>query len=237
MCLLFILLFFLPTSYSFGSVISVKLGKIPTTVHIKNNLVSWNLKSIQLLLEPNTFESLLKRLPKNAFVKAANKSFLKNNYLKSYSNLRLKFDPKKKRITPQKGFTQNFKGIPVWATTFEAQTIASKGKRGDFYMNRWDLGAALPSRNFLGKNILVYYPKTKKSVVVPVIDVGPWNTKDDWLSKGKRPTSEKGKDTRGRTTNKAGLDLSGPVWVELGIPVKKAMALNHSDYVEFVLLD
>jgi hypothetical protein len=51
-----------------------------------------------------------------------------------------------------------------------------------------------------------------------VLDVGPWNEHDTaYVLHGQRPAAESGVDTRGRTTNAAGIDLGEAVWRRLGM--------------------
>lgn len=51
-----------------------------------------------------------------------------------------------------------------------------------------------------------------------VLDVGPWNEFDDaYVFGGERPQAESGRDTRGRRTNGAGIDLGEYVWKALGM--------------------
>lgn len=47
-------------------------------------------------------------------------------------------------------------------------------------------------------------------------DVGPWNTEDPYWQDGSRPDAEDGVDTRGRRTNRAGIDLSYALAESLG---------------------
>jgi RHS repeat-associated protein len=78
-----------------------------------------------------------------------------------------------------------------------------------------DIFAALPSRRALNKNVEIYYRGHLR--VVPVWDVGPWNTKNPyWLTCG-RPQAESGTDLFGRKTNKAGIDLSNELFRGLGL--------------------
>jgi lysozyme family protein len=72
------------------------------------------------------------------------------------------------------------------------------------------LGCALPYR-FPGAR-----PKVKvtnrangKTVVCDIVDVGPWNTTDNyWSVPQGRPQAESGRDLKGRKTNLAGLDIT-----------------------------
>jgi hypothetical protein len=61
--------------------------------------------------------------------------------------------------------------------------------------------------------------------VVPVLDVGPWNTDDDYWSSGQRPAAERGRGTYRTPVNRAGIDLSDATFALLG--------LRGNDYVEW----
>ena len=64
--------------------------------------------------------------------------------------------------------------------------------------------------------IQVTNPKNNKSLVLAVVDTGPWNTKDSAYVLGTaRPQAETGVDTHGRKTNRAGLDISPKARAEL----------------------
>ena len=69
-------------------------------------------------------------------------------------------------------------------------------------------GVALPYRFPADKrpNVRVYFKG--KSVVCPVMDVGPWNIHDPYWELDRRPQAESGTDQRGRRTNRAGIDLT-----------------------------
>lgn len=76
-----------------------------------------------------------------------------------------------------------------------------------------DFFCALPSRKALRALVRIINPRTADEVICPVLDVGPWNTNDDEYVFGTaRPQAESGTDSRGRTTNGAGIDLSEAVW-------------------------
>jgi hypothetical protein len=56
-----------------------------------------------------------------------------------------------------------------------------------------------------------------KVVTCPIIDVGPWNTRDPyWMTSG-HPQAESGKDMTGRTTNAAGIDLTPAAAAAIGL--------------------
>jgi hypothetical protein len=77
---------------------------------------------------------------------------------------------------------------------------------------------ALPSVLALGKFVHVRNPRTQKSTMAVVLDVGPWEEHDNGYVFGtSRPIAECGQDTRGRVTNHAGIDLSEKVWRVLGM--------------------
>lgn len=92
---------------------------------------------------------------------------------------------------------------------------------------------ALPSWRALHRFVRVRNPLNGKQTLAIVLDVGPWNEADDRyvfqpvtvapLSPAVqdlpivRPAAESGKDTRGRTTNHAAIDLSEAVWEALGM--------------------
>jgi len=209
------------------------LGKYSVEVlESKNGELAFSVDLANLFLGARVWEqkglsqSVLLYQNKHFVTKKALQNFLQFSYSKSLKKI--------DSIKPRQG---GFKGIPVWATTFEPQVIASAGLRGDWKLVEGQLAAALPSREYLGKNILVYHPETGKVVLVPVLDVGPWNTKDAWLKTGRRPQSEGGQDRRGRKTNLAGLDLSSQVWIELGVKSDRVKRYMYSAYVEFIPLE
>ncbi len=79
---------------------------------------------------------------------------------------------------------------------------------------------ALPSFAALHQFVRVKNPANGKSAMAIVLDVGPWNEHDDnyVFSNGLvRPAAESGTDTRGRTTNGAGIDLGERIWKALGM--------------------
>jgi hypothetical protein len=77
---------------------------------------------------------------------------------------------------------------------------------------------ALPCVTALHRFVRITNPATGKSSIAIVLDVGPWNEHDDaYVFEGARPLAESGVDTRGRTTNGAGIDLSERVWQRLGM--------------------
>lgn len=75
---------------------------------------------------------------------------------------------------------------------------------------------ALPHPRALGRMVEVRY--RDRAVVVPVLDVGPWNVDDAYWERGARPASERGRGAYRTPVNTAGIDLSDPVFAELGLP-------------------
>jgi hypothetical protein len=78
-----------------------------------------------------------------------------------------------------------------------------------------DVFVALPSRKALNKNVELEYKGN--TLIVPVKDVGPWNTKDPYWLTNSRPQAESGTDLYGRKTNGAGIDLSNETFRQLGL--------------------
>jgi hypothetical protein len=76
---------------------------------------------------------------------------------------------------------------------------------------------SLPA-NALFKFVRVTNVANQKSVIAVVLDIGPWNIKDDdYVFSGKRPQAETGTDLFGRPTNGAGIDLGEKVYAQLGM--------------------
>lgn len=82
-------------------------------------------------------------------------------------------------------------------------------------------GVALPYRWSHGPRPRVRVWLRGRFVDCDIMDVGPWNTQDPyWLVDGKRPQAESGTDTRGRKTNKAGIDLTPAAAKAIGLSGK-----------------
>jgi hypothetical protein len=75
---------------------------------------------------------------------------------------------------------------------------------------------ALPHPRALGRMVEVRY--RERAVVVPVLDVGPWNIDDAYWEHDGRPASERGHGTYRTPVNTAGIDLSDAVFAALGLP-------------------
>jgi hypothetical protein len=75
---------------------------------------------------------------------------------------------------------------------------------------------ALPHPRALGRTVEVRY--RDRAVVVPVLDVGPWNVDDAYWEHDGRPASERGRGAYRTPVNTAGIDLSDAVFAALGLP-------------------
>ena len=75
---------------------------------------------------------------------------------------------------------------------------------------------ALPHPRALGRMVEVRY--RDRAIVVPVLDVGPWNVDDAYWEHDARPASERGRGAYRTPVNTAGIDLSDAVFAELGLP-------------------
>jgi hypothetical protein len=78
-----------------------------------------------------------------------------------------------------------------------------------------DRFVALPHPCALRRDVEVRYQG--RALVVPVLDVGPWNTDDDYWSTGQRPAAERGRGAYRTPVNSAGIDLSDATFATLGM--------------------
>jgi len=78
-----------------------------------------------------------------------------------------------------------------------------------------DLFVALPHRSALRKNVELRHGV--RTLVVPVLDVGPWNVDDDYWTAGRRPAAERGHGAFRKPSNEAGIDLSDATFAALGL--------------------
>lgn len=87
--------------------------------------------------------------------------------------------------------------------------------------NGWanKLGCALPY-HFSGKRPQVRVYANGKIVLCEIVDVGPWNTHNNYWDTDSRPQAESGIDMSGRHTNHAGIDLTPAAAKALGIDGK-----------------
>jgi hypothetical protein len=77
------------------------------------------------------------------------------------------------------------------------------------------LFVALPHPRALGKDVEVRY--RNRAIIVPVLDVGPWNVDDAYWETGARPAAERGRGVYRAPSNRAGIDLSDAVFAALGL--------------------
>lgn len=103
-----------------------------------------------------------------------------------------------------------------------------EGQIGDITATRMRIRSdsrfvALPHRSALGKRVEVRHGD--RSVGVEVLDVGPWNIDDAYWEDSERPAAERGRGFFRRPVNPAGIDLSDPVFAELG--------MQDNDYVDW----
>ena len=85
------------------------------------------------------------------------------------------------------------------------------------------LFVALRDRRALGRDVEVRYHDC--AIVVPVLDVGPWNIDDPYWERDARPASEHGRGFYRTPVNPAGIDLSDATFSALG--------LRDNDYVDW----
>jgi len=79
-------------------------------------------------------------------------------------------------------------------------------------------GASLPARFPKPPPSVRIFASNGRSTTVPIVDVGPWNTTDDyWNRPGGRPQAESGTDKSGRRTNRAGIDITPATIRALGL--------------------
>jgi len=119
-------------------------------------------------------------------------------------------------------------GLGVWTIrnarqpgTWQHVLATREGMIGDITSSRTIIRAdsmfvALPHRRALGRFVEVRY--RDRAIVVPVLDVGPWNIDDAYWEHDDRPASERGRGYYRTPVNKAGIDLSDAVFAALGLP-------------------
>jgi uncharacterized protein (TIGR02594 family) len=126
------------------------------------------------------------------------------------------------------------------ATRFMGITMSVFGGSGDRQTSAYDdhvisnteLGCALPY-HFPAPVPKVRIYANGKSVVVPIVDVGPWNDNPPdayWLT-GARPQAESGHDLKGRKTNHAGIDGTPGTWRALGLDPEDGLAIVQWEFV------
>lgn len=109
----------------------------------------------------------------------------------------------------------------IVATVFGGTKDPNQSAYEKRMINNTELGCALPFR-FEGPRpqVIATNNATGHMCIMPIVDVGPWNTKDPYWETKTRPQAETGTDTRGRKTNLAGIDLTQGAAKALGISGK-----------------
>lgn len=105
--------------------------------------------------------------------------------------------------------------------TWQHVLATREGMIGDLTSSRTvirpdSMFVALPHPRALGRTVEVRY--RDRAIVVPVLDVGPWNVDDAYWERDQRPASERGRGAYRRPVNTAGIDLSDAVFAALGLP-------------------
>ncbi len=109
----------------------------------------------------------------------------------------------------------------ITATIFGGADDFNRSAYTNEVLNDTAYYVALPYR-FVGKrpNVMITNRANGATQIAPIMDVGPWNIDDPyWATIDGRPQAESGTDTRGRRTNKAGIDLSPALAKALGISI------------------
>ncbi len=110
--------------------------------------------------------------------------------------------------------SKRFTGIT--ATVFGGSSDPNTSAYDNHEIDDEEFGVALPAR-FTGARPKVRVFYGDKSVDCSIVDVGPWNTNDEYWKTNSRPQAETGVDNSGRTTNHAGIDLTPAAALALGI--------------------
>ena len=92
---------------------------------------------------------------------------------------------------------------------------------------------ALPHPSALRRDVELRYQG--RALVVPVLDVGPWNVDDDYWSDGQRPAAERGRGAYRTPANRAGIDLSDATFATLGLHDNDTIEWRfvHRGYIPF----
>lgn len=109
--------------------------------------------------------------------------------------------------------------VGITATVFGGVGDDEKSAYDGHLITDTELGVSLPYR-FRGSRPKVRVIRGSKSIVCPIVDLGPWNIADPYWQTGARPQAETGTDNTGRKTNRAGIDLSPAAARVLGIDGK-----------------
>ena len=96
-----------------------------------------------------------------------------------------------------------------------------------------DQFVALPHPSALRRDVELRYGG--RAMVVPVLDVGPWNVDDAYWSNGQRPAAERGRGSYRSPVNRAGIYLSDATFATLGLRDNDVVEWRfvHRGYVPF----
>lgn len=104
--------------------------------------------------------------------------------------------------------------------TWQRVIATREGQIGDITATTMRIRAdsrfvALPDPSALNRMVEIRYGD--RVIVTKVLDVGPWNVDDPYWRHDERPASERGKGAFRTPVNTAGIDLSDPIFAELGM--------------------
>lgn len=108
----------------------------------------------------------------------------------------------------------------IVATVFGGRSDPNRSAYDNHVITDDELGVALPYRFPPGERPKVTVMRAGRAVTAEIVDVGPWNTDDPYWLTGARPQAESGVDRRGRSTNRAGIDLTPAAARAIGLPGK-----------------
>ena len=120
--------------------------------------------------------------------------------------------------TPQPA-ARLFTGIT--ATVFGGKADRNTSAYDGHLIDDDEFGVALPMRFSKPTPLVEVSPAGKNEwTKAATVDVGPWNTADNYPLTGARPQAESGTDMAGRKTNRAGIDLTPALAKKVGIDGK-----------------
>lgn len=117
---------------------------------------------------------------------------------------------------PTKPISKTKRYTSIVATVFGGSSEPNTSAYDNHEIDDDEFGVALPY-HFSGTRPKVRVFNGERSVDCNIVDVGPWNTNDKYWETNARPQAESGTDLSGRTTNKAGIDLTPAAALALGI--------------------
>lgn len=120
--------------------------------------------------------------------------------------------------------------VNIKATIFGGDSEVERSAYDGHRIGDEEIGCALPFR-FAGQRPIVRVYRDGRHVDCPVLDVGPWETDDPYWLEKRRPKAESGRDSRGRRTNRAGIDLTPAAARALGIGLEAGSGLVDWEFV------